>query len=325
MGIAPSNCVYLTQDRSFRAAYLAHQSALGVSEPGMEVLVHDRFIQHLFASVRAAGDGGGEFRRRLQVYGTAGLARGRRFLSLNNKLVYAHRLFFLLRLLRDGLWNEGHISLGSLYEFDGRTVNRGQFLKRVHAMPELRGPLGELLPLLDRLEAMSPRYLGVQTPAPGGPSLKDLIFPSMFAEYADSWFSLVIETDVSDRLHRITEKPFKPLLSLHPFIVLGSCGSLRLIREFGFQTFGELFDESYDQEPDMRTRLEMVYEQLVRLCRMDEDDLARACQAAAGAVVFNACWGLTQLPLLFRDRIDSALVDRLIWFVRGPATKGEPA
>lgn len=135
----------------------------------------------------------------------------------------------------------------------------------------------------------------------------------------------MIETDVSNRLHRITEKPFKPLLCFHPLIVLGSCDSLRLIREYGFETFPGVFDESYDQEADLRTRFEMVFGQVERLCRMDEAELARLSEAAAEAVVFNAFWGLTRLPALFRDRIDTALVDRLIAFADGTAARAEPA
>ncbi|HEY5412181.1 MAG TPA: hypothetical protein VIJ94_15785 [Caulobacteraceae bacterium] len=42
-------------------------------------------------------------------------------------------------------------------------------------------------------------------------------------------------------------------------------------------------------------------------------------------MVFNACWGLTQLPALFRDRIDAALVDRLIAVASGPAARLESA
>ncbi len=130
---------------------------------------------------------------------------------------------------------------------------------------------------------------------------------------------MVTETDFSDRLHRITEKPFKPLLCLHPFIVLGSRGSLRLIRDYGFKTFPSLFDEGYDEERDPLARFEAVYEQVGRLCRMDEAELARASDDAAEAMVFNAWWGLAELPALFRERIDAVLVDRLIGLAHGPA------
>lgn len=314
-GVSPSDCVYLTQDRGFRAEYLARRAGLGPGEAGMEVWVHDRYIQQLCAAVRA-GDGEAVFHRRLNAYAAAPAQRERRFVCLNNKLVYAHRLLFLLRLLRDGLWPKGHISLGDPYEFDGKILNQGQFLKRIYATTELQALADELTPLLDRLRARSPRRIGLGDADLKGPPSDAMVVPQMYEEYSSSWFSVVIETEPSNRLHRITEKPFKPLLCFHPLIVLGSCGSLRLIREYGFETYPGLFDEGYDQETDLRTRFDMVYDQVARLCRMDEAELARSCEAAAETVVFNACWGLTQLPRLFRLRIDGALIDRLAAFAR---------
>ena len=106
-------------------------------------------------------------------------------------------------------------------------------------------------------------------------------------------------------------------MCFHPFIVLGAVGSLQLIREYGFRTFPASFDESYDVETDLRARFEMVYQQVARLCAVDEAELARRMEEASEAVVFNAWWGLTQLPRLFRERIDAPLVDWLIGFVRG--------
>ncbi len=304
-GIEAANCVYISQDRAFAEDYVAHRRAEGQAGPGFEVLVYDRFIQSLCAAI--PDDGEAVFRRRLDAYASAPRRRERRFLSLNNTF-RAHRALFLMRLLRDGLWEQGHISVGA---FD---INRGQISKRMHALTELRPLVEALYPLLDDLEARSPRYIGLGDRLPSGGADQAMIVPQMFEEYASSWFSLVIETDTTGRLHRITEKPFKPLLCLQPFIVMGAVGSLRLIRDYGFRTFPGLFDERYDDEPGLKARFDHVYQEVVRLCRMDEAELARLSDEAAEAVVFNARWGLTELPRLFRERIDAPLVDWLIGF-----------
>ena len=218
-----------------------------------------------------------------------------------------------MSLLRDGLWDRGHISVGRF------EIRRGQIQKRTYAVEALRPLMAELFPLLDRLEALSPCYIGLGDRQPSGGSAEAMIIPEMFEEYSSSWFSVVIETDDTSRLHRITEKPFKPLLCFHPFIVLGPIGCLRLVRDYGFETFPGLFDESYDEQTGLRARFDSVYGQVARLCRMDEAQLAGMCEAVSEAVVFNARWGLTQLPRLFRERIDAPLVDWLIGFVRGEA------
>ena len=306
-GIDPANCVYITQDRAFRDDYLAHRRAQGLAGAPFEVVVYDRFIQSLCAA--AHDDGEAIFRRRLQAWAAAPPARARRFISLNNTF-RPHRALFLMSLLRDDLWDHGHISVGRI------EIHRGQIQKRMYAVEALRPLMAELFPLLDRLEALSPRYVGLGDRQPFGGSDEVMIVPEMFEEYSSSWFSVVVETDDTGRLHRITEKPFKPLLCLQPFIVLGPIGALRLIREYGFETFPGLFDESYDEETDLRVRFDAVYQQVVRLSRMDEGQLARMVQATSEAVVFNARWGLTQLPRLFRERIDAPLVNWLIDFVR---------
>jgi hypothetical protein len=124
----------------------------------------------------------------------------------------------------------------------------------------------------------------------------------------------VTETEMSRRLHRITEKPLKPLLNLHPFLILGSPGSLQLVRSYGFQTFSGIFDERYDEEEDPRRRFDMVYEQVRRLCALDEAELSRLSDRVSEILIFNACWGLTEL----QDRFVSVYGPRLLDEVRPP-------
>jgi hypothetical protein len=301
--------VHLTQERGFEADYLAHRRREGHEGAPFHVLVYDRFIGALMAAVEA--DGEAIFQRRLKAYAAAPIHRGRRFLSLNNTF-RPHRALFLLRLLRDGLWGQGHISVGSF------VIGRGTIFKRMRAVTELRPLVDELYPLLDELESRSPSYIGLGGALPYGGSDEAMIMPQMYPEFSESWFSVVVETDHTARLHRITEKPFKPLLCFHPFIVLGPVQALKLIGEYGFETFPNFFDEGYDEQTDLRARFDDVYGQVSRLCAVDETDLARRSNEAAEAVVFNAWWGLTQLPRLFRERIDPAMVDWLIGFVRQP-------
>ena len=315
-GVEASDYVYITQDRNYRTDYLAARRSGSEYGAEVEVLVQDRYAQYLFSAIR--GGGRKYFRQRLLKFAAAGSQRSRRFISLNNKFRPV-RLLFLLSLLRDGLWDRGHISVGPLYEFTSHTLSKAQIHKRTLALEALRPISQALLPRIDELEALSPRYVGLGGATPARASDRMMIIPSMFEEYGDSWFSAVVETDFSNHLHRITEKPFKPLLCFHPLIVLGSCGSLRLIRDYGFRTFPEMFDETYDDETDPLARFEMVYEQVARLCAVEEAELARRSEAATATMIYNACWGLTQLPALFHDRIDAVLVDHLLARAHGPA------
>ena len=62
----------------------------------------------------------------------------------------------------------------------------------------------------------------------------------------------------------ITEKTMKPIMYGHPFILLGDARSLKNLETWGFKTFSELFDQSYDTEKDINKRIDMVVDEVLR-------------------------------------------------------------
>jgi hypothetical protein len=81
--------------------------------------------------------------------------------------------------------------------------------------------------------------------------------------YNRTQFSVVVETDmVLDSNTFLTEKTMKPLALKHPFITLGNTGSLALLKSAGFETFENIFDESYDSIPNYLDRIDNVYNQV---------------------------------------------------------------
>lgn len=81
--------------------------------------------------------------------------------------------------------------------------------------------------------------------------------------YTNSLVSLVTETNYREPNVSLTEKSFKPLREKHPFIIVGSANSLSSLRELGFKTFHDFWDESYDQIHNHYKRLDAI----VKLCR----------------------------------------------------------
>ena len=59
----------------------------------------------------------------------------------------------------------------------------------------------------------------------------------------------------------------------HPFIILGRPGILKNLKEKGFQTFPELFDESYDEIEDDYERFTKVVSEVKRVCELDINEL----------------------------------------------------
>jgi hypothetical protein len=82
-----------------------------------------------------------------------------------------------------------------------------------------------------------------------------------FFWYSDYKFS---ETPLEYELD-ISEKTFKPISMLHPFIIMGQPGILKHLRSMGFKTFHGWWDESYDDTLDPNERfakLLKLYEEL---------------------------------------------------------------
>jgi hypothetical protein len=72
--------------------------------------------------------------------------------------------------------------------------------------------------------------------------------------YNDTACSIVSETNDNDTEIFMTEKIWKPIIAQHIFIVHGNYLYLQRLREMGFRTFNNYFEEVYDldRDPDMR-------------------------------------------------------------------------
>jgi hypothetical protein len=76
--------------------------------------------------------------------------------------------------------------------------------------------------------------------------------------YDNSLVNIVTETYFFNNIIHITEKTYKPIAFMQPFILLGAAGSLQHVKDMGFKTFGEFWDESYDLELDHKLRFEKI-------------------------------------------------------------------
>jgi hypothetical protein len=76
--------------------------------------------------------------------------------------------------------------------------------------------------------------------------------------YNDTKYSLVAETnDTNDEIF-MTEKIWKPIIAQQPFVVHGNYLYLQRLREMGFKTFANYFDEGYDLEADADKRIDKI-------------------------------------------------------------------
>jgi hypothetical protein len=63
------------------------------------------------------------------------------------------------------------------------------------------------------------------------------------SHYADSYFNVTSETWPAEPSFFVTEKIFKPIVNLQPFIIVGHPGLLAYLKDKGFETYPEWFNE----------------------------------------------------------------------------------
>ena len=78
--------------------------------------------------------------------------------------------------------------------------------------------------------------------------------------YDTSLVHIISETNFYTNIIHQTEKTIKPIANMQPFIMLGSPNSLKSIKDMGFKTFSDFWDESYDLEFDHTQRLLKIIE-----------------------------------------------------------------
>lgn len=91
--------------------------------------------------------------------------------------------------------------------------------------------------------------------------------------YRKSIISLISDTIFFKKQGFISEKIFKPIMYFQPFLIAGPPHYLKAIREMGFETFDGFIDESYDDEVDDSKRLEMIINEIKRICNIPLDEL----------------------------------------------------
>jgi len=109
---------------------------------------------------------------------------------------------------------------------------------------------------------------------------------SLFDECAESLLYLVTETVATGRRHHLTEKTFKPIALGMPFVIVGTRGSLKYLRSYGFQTFDSIWDESYDDAED-DVRIERIASLLRSLDELPADAKQELFESAHKVIEHN--------------------------------------
>lgn len=123
--------------------------------------------------------------------------------------------------------------------------------------------------------------------------------------WQNSFLHLVNETVFYDAKLHLTEKIFKPIVSLRPFVLAGAPGNLAYLRGYGFKTFNQWWDESYDSISDSDIRSDMIVSIIEKLCSKSPAEIQEMHKEMKTVLQFNKRHFFGD----FRRMITSELVD----------------
>lgn len=106
-------------------------------------------------------------------------------------------------------------------------------------------------------------------------------------DYNQTHIEVVLETLFDDSRLHLTEKILRPLACGQPFILVATHGSLQYLKRYGFQTFSDLWDESYDQIEDPSLRLNAMIDLMVTISQWPADVLQHKMSQAQAICEHN--------------------------------------
>lgn len=127
-------------------------------------------------------------------------------------------------------------------------------------------------------------------------------------DYESTDIEVVLETLFDDSRLHLTEKILRPIAMGQPFILAATYGSLKYLREYGFKTFADCWDESYDMMTDSVDRMNKIIEIMKHLASIHPDDKEKILTKARSIADYNKQYFFSKN---FQQIINSELVDNL--------------
>jgi len=285
-GINPRQIIYLTGNMDCNTQYDKWAEATGNTQNKMLVIPHAHFENVIYEI--------SEGYKHLKMF-PPGITSKRELPTVDYHLSYknsnienikmfnvlqkrprVHRMWLFKYLLDAGLIENNIVSMNvfdhALTYFENKTMDKADYDNII-----------KLLPLTPNDNPSSYNKDNF-TSGDGGTYILSLNDQTML----DSWCSVVSEASYgkSELSCFISEKTFKPIACAHPFIIVGSKGSLNNLRKMGYKTFDPYIDERYDDLDDW-DRMEAITKEMQRLNSMTTEKRVEWFNSLANILDYN--------------------------------------
>lgn len=192
--------------------------------------------------------------------------RNKKFISMNGKN-RSHRLMLTMLLMERNLLNNGHYSFHASID------------KKIYKI------IYKNFPNLYKQIEHSTEYLKYKFPMTlSKMHLQPLVHycPEDIFYFNNAYFNIVQETNFMNNSYTydldsinyynifISEKTFRSFIYGIPFLCANSPYSLKGLQDYGYKTFGKIFNESYDSIDNNEERILYLIDEIERLCSISD-------------------------------------------------------
>ena len=174
-----------------------------------------------------------------------------------------HRILLLSNLIKFGVFELGENSFNLLHANNPGFSNAKQVIQHLSHDNDL-----SLLAAADILDQKNHQFVDIDTTA-----VETSVNTINVNFYKKTFISLITETLTNRETLLITEKSFKPIVVGHPFIILGSPGTLEKLKSFGYKTFDRWLDENYDNDLELNDRIKIIIKNIQLLSKLSIEEL----------------------------------------------------
>jgi|TARA_Y100000034_G_scaffold7814_1_gene8579 hypothetical protein len=206
-----------------------------------------------------------------------------------------HRTILFYNLLKNDLLDKGMCSYTSYDKFeDGGKISKEELVDVVRTDNEYIDNMLEILPYCTD---------SILEDANSGIHTYDINVMAHFSSY----FNVCTGSGFMGFPY-LDDKTYKPILTFQPFIIVGEYRSLEVLRKCGFKTFDGWIDESYDKEQDYRKRIDLIINEIVRLCNMDIPELDKWYREMEDILFYN----FNHMKKIFDSEVQGERINKFI-------------
>jgi len=178
--------------------------------------------------------------------------RDKKYLCFN-RMSRAHRHYLIFTLLEKNLDKEGIVTYAKLRTgprpaYDEYGISFKAKMPMTYDIEDLNNIKPKTSPININVEAHNKCYFNVVTESFYGEKPQKTMF--------------------------FSEKIFKPIICLQPFILVGQQYGLKALKQMGYKTFNGYIDESYDEISHPTDRLNAIIKEVEKICEMSHEELS---------------------------------------------------